>query len=85
MLLIRQMRSEASQGKHLAAQCALPRNLFTFCTEQLSSQKQSISKTTASPCASNKSSAFILAQVADDASAYQTISQVLKRKSQSVS
>jgi len=31
MFLIRQMRSEASQGKHLAAQYASPRNLFTFC------------------------------------------------------
>ncbi|MEG2360137.1 hypothetical protein, partial [Acinetobacter sp.] len=55
--------------------------------EQLSSQKQSISKTTASPCtankavlcfvaspcASNKSTAFVLAQVADDTSVYQII------------
>ncbi|MGA8883760.1 MAG: hypothetical protein WB445_09160, partial [Acinetobacter sp.] len=32
VFLIRQMRSGASQGKHLAAQCASPRNLFTFCT-----------------------------------------------------
>ncbi|WP_374570602.1 hypothetical protein [Acinetobacter sp.] len=27
------IRSKASQGKHLAAQCASPRNLFTFCTQ----------------------------------------------------
>jgi len=26
------MRNIVSQGKHLAAQCASPRNLFTFCT-----------------------------------------------------
>jgi hypothetical protein len=62
-------------------------------------QKQSISNATASPCtankavlcfvaspcALNKSSAFILAQVADDTSAYQIISWVSKRKSQSIS
>jgi len=36
------MRSEASQGKHLAAQCASPQNLFAFCTLMISVAKQSI-------------------------------------------
>ncbi|WP_374574616.1 hypothetical protein [Acinetobacter sp.] len=39
MFLIRQMRSGASQGKHLAAQCASPQNLSTFCTLKISIAK----------------------------------------------